>query len=65
MPINESTPVEDSSLDPPAQLQRHPDVQTGWLTRPTVSAADLDWVPLFAGMEPGCSRSNRSCFGKR
>ena len=50
--IIESSPLDGLSLDPPAQPQRHPDVQTGWLTRPTVSAADLDWVPLFACMEP-------------
>ena len=50
--IIESTPLDELPLDAPAQPQRHPDVQTGWLTRPTVSAADLDWVPLLACLEP-------------
>ena len=51
--IIEATPVDDLPLDAsaPALAQRDPDVQTGWLTRPTVSAGDLTWVPLFAGME--------------
>jgi aromatic-L-amino-acid/L-tryptophan decarboxylase len=48
--IIEQTPVDELPLDPPAQPQRHPDVQTGWLARPTVTAADLAWVPLFAAM---------------
>ncbi len=50
--IIERTPIDELPLDVRTLPQRHPDVQAGWLTRPTVSAADLAWVPLFACMEP-------------
>ena len=46
--VIESTPVASLPLAAPAPPERHPDVATGWLARPTVSAADLGWVPLFA-----------------
>jgi aromatic-L-amino-acid decarboxylase len=49
--IIEGTSVDRLHLGAPAQPQRHPDVQAGWLSRPTMSAADLGWVPLFACME--------------
>ncbi len=50
--IIERTPIDELPLDERTLPQRHPDVQTGWLTHPTVSATDLAWVPLFASMEP-------------
>ena len=49
--IIERTPIDELPLAGRALPQRHPDVQAGWLTRPTVSAADLAWVPLFAAMQ--------------
>ena len=39
--IIERTPIDELSLAGEPLPQRHPDVQAGWLTRPTVSAADL------------------------
>ena len=58
--IIEFTPLDDLAIDVAPRPQRHPDVQTGWLTRPTVSAADLVWVPLFAvhGARTWSSRSS-------
>ena len=50
--IIERTPIDELAMDVRTLPQRHPDVQAGWLTHPTVSAPDLAWVPLFACMEP-------------
>jgi aromatic-L-amino-acid decarboxylase len=49
--IIERTPLDELPLDTPPAPQRHPDVQTGWLSRPSASADDLRWVPLFAAMD--------------
>jgi glutamate/tyrosine decarboxylase-like PLP-dependent enzyme len=48
--IIEKTPLDELPVDAPPAPQRHPDVRTGWLSRPRDSADDLRWVPLFAAM---------------
>lgn len=48
----ESTPHDTVRHDGGTPLQRHPDLATGWLARPTVGAGELRHVPLFAAMEP-------------
>jgi len=50
--IIEQTPPGELAPQQFAPPQRHPDVQAGWLTRPSVSADDLAWVPLFSTMDP-------------
>jgi hypothetical protein len=50
--IIERTPLEELALEAPPTPQRHPDVQSGWLTRPSTTADELRWVPLFAAMDP-------------
>jgi CRP-like cAMP-binding protein len=49
--IIEKTPLRELPPDSPPKPERHPDVQTGWLSRPRSSADDLRWVPLFAAMD--------------
>jgi selenocysteine lyase/cysteine desulfurase len=48
----ETTSPASLRLDREVPLPRDPDLTTGWLARPTVVAADLGHVPLFAAMEP-------------
>jgi aromatic-L-amino-acid decarboxylase len=50
--IIERTPLDELALEAPPTPQRHPDVQSGWLTRPSTTADELRWVPLFAAMDP-------------
>ena len=49
--IIEQTPL-DTLAPQTVAPQRHPDVQAGWLTRPSVAAENLGWVPLFSAMDP-------------
>jgi aromatic-L-amino-acid/L-tryptophan decarboxylase len=50
--IIEKTPIEALDLGDaaPAPVRREPDLVGGWATSPTVTATDVDWVPLFAAM---------------
>jgi aromatic-L-amino-acid/L-tryptophan decarboxylase len=50
--IIERTPVDQLAPASAMAPQRNPDVQAGWLTRPSVSSDDLRSVPLFAALEP-------------
>jgi aromatic-L-amino-acid decarboxylase len=50
--VIEQTPPDELAMQTLVPLQRHPDVQAGWLTRPSASAEDLAWVPLFSAMDP-------------
>jgi aromatic-L-amino-acid/L-tryptophan decarboxylase len=47
----ERTPLASLSAPAAPPRQRDPDVTSGWLSRPTVRAADLDFVPLFVAVD--------------
>lgn len=49
----ESTAPGPTRTDGGAPLERDPDVAAGWLTRPTVDAADVARIPLFATLGEG------------
>ena len=49
--IIEKTPVDALPPAGPPPPERHPDVAAGWLSRPTVQAADLGFVPLFVALD--------------
>ncbi len=51
--IVEATPIDALPAPTGPPPQRHPDVLSGWLARPTVDAATLAETALFAAMDAG------------